>query len=133
MLWSKNFIIFETLNNTEVPADPNANPPIQHLPEGFTTRAIYQIISAKLYVPAVTLSINDNIIFSENVKQGFKRTIYWNKYRFEITTQVKNNNLDYLIDSTFEILIDCLYFHSKMFIRYSFDKVLHVVSRNQRF
>ena len=28
-------------------------------------------------------------------------TNYWNKYRSEITTQTKNNNLDYLIDPTF--------------------------------
>ena len=56
----------------------------------------------------------DNIKFLENIKQGFKRTIYWNKYRSEITTQTKNNNLDYLTDPTFKILIDCLYFHSKM-------------------
>ena len=47
------------------------------------------------------MSINDNIKFLENIKQGFKRTIYWNKYRSEITTQPKNNNLDYLIDPTF--------------------------------
>ena len=59
------------------------------------------ITGTKLYVPAVTLSINDNIKFLENIKQGFKRTISWNKYRSEITTQAKSNNLDYLIDSTF--------------------------------
>ena len=46
------------------------------------------------------MSINDNIKFSENIKHGFKRTISWNKYRSEITTQTKNNNLDYLIDLT---------------------------------
>ena len=48
-----------------------------------------------------TLSMNDNIKFLENIKQGLKRTISWNKYRSEITTQPKNNNLDYLIDPTF--------------------------------
>ena len=32
------------------------------------------------------------------MKQGFKRTTYWNKYRSEIRIQPKNNNLDYLID-----------------------------------
>ena len=45
--------------------------------------------------------INDNIKFLENIKQGFKRTISWNKYRSEITAQRENNNLDYLIDPTF--------------------------------
>ena len=46
--------------------------------------------------------INDNIKFLENVKEGFIRTISCNKYRSEITTQAKNNNLDYLIDLTFK-------------------------------
>ena len=59
------------------------------------------ITSTKLYVPVVTLSINDNIKFLENIKQGFKKTISWNKHRSEITTQIKNNNLHYLIDQTF--------------------------------
>ena len=48
------------------------------------------------------MSIYDNIKFLENIKQGFKRTISWNKYISEITTQPKNNNLDYLTDATFE-------------------------------
>ena len=43
------------------------------------------ITSTKLYVPVFTLSINGNIKFLENIKQGFKRTISWNKYRSEIT------------------------------------------------
>ena len=45
------------------------------------------ITSSKLYFPVVTLYIKDNIKFLENLKQGFKRTISWNKYRSEITTQ----------------------------------------------
>ena len=36
------------------------------------------------------------------MKQGFKRTVSWNKYRSEITTQLKRNNLDYMIDPTFK-------------------------------
>ena len=44
---------------------------------------------------------NDNTKFLENIKQGFKRTVSWNKNRSEITAQTKNNNLDYLIDPTF--------------------------------
>ena len=49
----------------------------------------------------VTLSINVYIKFSGNIKQGFKRTISCNKYRSEIATQPKNNNLNCLIDPTF--------------------------------
>ena len=62
----------------------------------------FKIASTKLYVKVATSSINDNIKFSENIKQEFKDNS-WNKYRSEITTEPKkkNNNLDYLIDPTF--------------------------------
>ena len=43
---------------------------------------------------------NDNTKVLENIKQGFKRTVFWNKNRSEITAQTKNNNLDYLTDPT---------------------------------
>ena len=59
------------------------------------------ITSTNLYVPIVTLSINDNIKCLENIEQGFKRTISWKKYRSEITTQTKNGSLDYLINPKF--------------------------------
>ena len=45
------------------------------------------IISTKL----VTFSVNGNTKFLENIKQEFQRTISWNKYRSEITTQTKTN------------------------------------------
>ena len=73
-----------------------------------------KFFNTKLYVQVVTLSINDSIKLLENIKQEFKRAISWNKYRSEITTQTKNNNLDYLSDPTFRNIIDCLFFHSKM-------------------
>ena len=66
-----------------------------------TNSATFQINNAKLYFPVVTLSINDNIKFLEKIKQGFKRTISWNKCGSEITTQPNNNNLGYLIGPTF--------------------------------
>ena len=56
------------------------------------------ITTTKLYVPVVSLSINDNKKFLENIKRGFKITISWNRYRCEITTQPKSKNIDYLID-----------------------------------
>ena len=48
-----------------------------------------------------TLSVNDDIKFLENVKQQFRTRISWTKYRSEMTTQTKSNNLDYLIHPTF--------------------------------
>ena len=58
----------------------------------------FKITSTKIYIPVATLSINDKIKFLENLKLGFKRTVSWNKYTSEITTQPKNNNLDYMIN-----------------------------------
>ena len=52
-------------------------------------------------------SVNYNIKVLENIKQGFKRTIYLNKYISEITTQTKKKQkkqktkLDYPIDPAF--------------------------------
>ena len=61
------------------------------------------ITSAKLYVPVVTFSVNDNIKFKKK-KEGFKRKVSWNKYRSEIRTQPKNIKVDYAIDPTFRNL-----------------------------
>ena len=54
-----------------------------------------------MYVPVVTSSKEDDIKLLEQLKTGFKRTITWNKYRSQMTTQSQNNNLNCLIDPTF--------------------------------
>ena len=61
----------------------------------------FQITDIKLYVSVVTLSKENYIKLLEKLKSGFKRTIKWNKYRSQMTIQNNNNNLNYLIDSTF--------------------------------
>ena len=63
--------------------------------------AVFKISNTKLYVAVVTLSAKDDNNFLEQLKSGFKRTIKWNKYRSEMTNQTKTNNLNYLIDPTF--------------------------------
>ena len=68
------------------------------------TGTTFQIINAKLDVPAVALSIHDSIKFLENLKQGFKR-IVWSKYRSKITTLSKNN-LDYITDPAFTNIVN---------------------------
>ena len=99
LLWSKEFIIFEISITPKIAGNPNARPPVQAREVRKTTGAEFEINNAKLYVPVVAFSINDNIKVLENIKQGFKRTISWNKFRSEITTKIKNNNLNYLIDA----------------------------------
>ena len=66
-----------------------------------TTGATLAINDCKLYVPAATLSKDDEIRLLTNLKSGFKRDIIWNKYRSQMTTEAVNNNLNILIDPTF--------------------------------
>ena len=98
--WSKECIISEISIIPRVPGNPRANPPTLDVKAIQTTGATFQINNAKIYIPVITLSINDNIEFSGKIKKRFKRIISWNKYRSEIKTQSKNNFLDYLIDPT---------------------------------
>ena len=99
--WSKEHIIYEISIMPRVPVNPDANPPAQEVAAIQANGVTFQINNTKLYVPVFTLSINDTIKFLGNIKQVFKRTFSWNKYRSEITTQPKYNNLVYLIDPTF--------------------------------
>ena len=41
--------------------------------------ATFKITDAKLYVPIVTLSIEDNSKLSKLLNKGFKKPIYWNE------------------------------------------------------
>ena len=61
----------------------------------------FQITDKKLYVPVVTLSKENDIKLLEQLKTGFKRTIKWKKYRSQMTVQLQNSNLNYLIEPTF--------------------------------
>ena len=65
------------------------------------TGATLSITDCKLYVPAVTLSKNDEIKLLTNLKSGFKREIIWNKYRSQMTTEAVSNNFNILIDPAF--------------------------------
>ena len=43
--------------------------------------ATFKTTDAKLYVPIVTLSSEDNVKLSKLLSEGFKRSIYWNEYK----------------------------------------------------
>ena len=45
------------------------------------TAATLKIPDTKLYVPIVTLKTEDNTKLSKLLSEGFKRSIYWNKYK----------------------------------------------------
>ena len=43
--------------------------------------ATFKITDAKLYIPIVTLSAEDNAKLTKLLSKGFKRTVYWNEYQ----------------------------------------------------
>ena len=92
--WNKNCVI-TSLEQRQVDAEP----PVVR--DNAPTGATLSINDCKLYVPAVTLSKDDETKLLTNLKLGFKREIIWNKYRSQMTTEAVNNNLNILIDPTF--------------------------------
>ena len=89
--WDKNFVV-TSLEQRDIGGGNRDNVP---------TGATLAINDCKLYVPAVTLSKDDEIKLLTNLKSRFKREIIWNKYRSQMTTGAVNNNLNILMDPTF--------------------------------
>ena len=78
-------------------AGNNNDPPAIVPPTGLE----FRIANAKLYIPVVTLSTENDKKLLEQLKSGFERTIKQNKCRSQLTIQSNNNNLNYQIDPTF--------------------------------
>ena len=89
----------------------DAGPPVVR--DNAPTGATLAINDGKLYVPAVTLSKDDDTKLLTNLKSGFKTEIIWNEYRSQMTTESVNNNLNILIDPTFTN-VNRLFWHTKM-------------------
>ena len=61
----------------------------------------FTITETSLYVPIVTLSIQDNAKLLPQLKSGFRRTISWNKYLTKLELLAQNANLNHLIEPSF--------------------------------
>ena len=96
LTWSENCVLTSQATRD---ADPDADPAVDEINNPIN--ATFKIKDTKLYVPLVTLSAENDNKSLEQLKTEFKRTIMWNKYRSEMSSQTKNNNLNYLIDPAF--------------------------------
>ena len=95
--WSATCVI-TSIEQRLITAAEGTNPEQR---DNFPTNAAFKITGRKLHVPVITLSAENDNKLLEQLKTGIKRTIKWNKYRFEKSNQTKNNSLNYLIDPTF--------------------------------
>ena len=80
--WSANCVIIYTNDDNQVPT--------------------FTITETNLYVPVVTLSIQDNAKLLPQLKNGFKRTVSWNKYLVKPESLAQNANLNHLIEPNFQ-------------------------------
>ena len=65
----------------------------------------FMITNAKLYLPVVTFSTKDNNNLTKQLNEGFKRTIYWNKYvskPFPETPHKKTGVTRFAVDAAFQ-------------------------------
>ena len=62
----------------------------------------FKITEAKLYVPVVTLSTEDNAKLLQQLKYNFKRQVSWNKYESSVKTFAQNSYLSHLINPSFQ-------------------------------
>ena len=69
--------------------------------------ATFKITDAKLYIPVITLSTEDNAKLTKQLSKGFKRPVYWNKYKVtdnkvvEITDANPEKHIRQLLDSIY--------------------------------
>ena len=70
-----NICNMKKIRTAAVAGNPDANPPVRDVGATPRTKTIFQINSSILYVPVITLPMNNKIKFLENVKQGFKIAI----------------------------------------------------------
>ena len=70
--------------------------------------ATLKITDAKLYVPVFTLSTEDNVKLVKQLNEGFKRSVYWNKYKVidnkvvETAAANEEKHIKELIDSSYQ-------------------------------
>ena len=82
LTWSRNSVIISINYANQIPT--------------------FRITVTNLYVPVVTLTTEDNSKLLPQLKDGFKRTINWNKYLIKPELLAQNANLYHLIEPSFQ-------------------------------
>ena len=85
LMWNANCIWTTTPNNNNVDG------------------ASFKIKDAKLYVQVLTLSTKDDVKLTKQLSEGFKRFVYWNKYKVIPNKQLAVNvQIRELIDASYQ-------------------------------
>ena len=104
--WSQNCVLTGKATReakAEAPAGPNNIPPQQNaVPAVNRTKDLkFNITDCKLYVSVLTLQEKyENKLYTE-LKTGISFDFEWGRYRTQVINQPATNNLNFLIDPTF--------------------------------
>ena len=99
--------------------------------------ATLEVTDVRLYVPVVTLSAEDNVKLVKQLNEGFRRPVYWNKYKVidnkvvEIAAANAEKHIRELLDSSYQELKDCLFL--LMIIQQVIIKFLIILLKNISF
>ena len=101
LIWSQNCVLTERAhrNAIEEGGDPATEPTFNAINTPSDLK--FNITDCKLYVPVVTLQSEYENKLYEELKAGITIDFTWSKYRTQIINQTATNNLNYLIDPTF--------------------------------
>ena len=68
----------------------------------YTAATTFGITDTNLYILVTTLSTDNYAKLLQYLISGFKLAINWNKYQLKASIQTQNQNLDYLVDPSFQ-------------------------------
>ena len=99
--WSQNCALTQKVFGEG--KDAEVGPPVLNVVVGINTPSNlkFNITDCKLYVPVVTLQEKYDNELLKDLKTGFSFHHIWNRYRTQIINQPSTNNLNFLIDPTF--------------------------------
>ena len=109
--WSQNYVLTEKVfreGKDEIPAGDNLLVPAVtaiNTPSDLK----FNITDCKLYIPVVTLQEKYDNELLEGLKNVIDIDFEWGRYRTQVINQPATNNLNFLIDPTFNNDIDYLY------------------------
>ena len=66
------------------------------------TAVTFEITDTKRYIPIVTLNTEDNAKLSKLLNEGFKKSIYWNKYKIIFKNYNNNDHIKERLDASFQ-------------------------------
>ena len=99
--WIEDCVLTEKATREELPAgdDTAAEPAVNAINRPKDLK--YSVTDCKLYVPVVTLQTEYQNQLYKDLKTGISIDFTWIKYRSQMINQTATNNLNILIDPTF--------------------------------